>query len=170
MGTLGTVEGAILAVSPSAGMDCAIPYSLVRSRCLDVGAGRAQDMEQLTLMEDEQVIEACAPDAPQKPRAEGVRAVPGTGVRTTAIRLRAATRANCAPHVASLSRITKRGDIPNGVASRHCGATHASVGCRVTPTWTTRRAPRSTLKNATSARKPTSLRGKTSHAHTAAAW
>ena len=49
-------------------------YSLVRSRCIEVGAVRAQDMEQLTLMENEEVIEAFAPDATQKPLADGVRA------------------------------------------------------------------------------------------------
>jgi len=49
-------------------------------------------------------------------------------VRNTSIQLLAATQANCAPNVRLLSRIKKRGDIPNGGASPSCWATHASVG------------------------------------------
>ncbi len=98
------------------------------------------------------MVEALPPDAAKERKrsqtafARGAR----TGVRSTSMWLPTATRANCGPNVASLSRIMKRGATPNGVASRTCWATHALVGCRVTPTWTIRREPRSMMKKAKS--------------------
>ena len=57
---------------------------------------------------------------------------------------------NClsAPYLSSLSRMRYFGPVPNGVASRNCWATQASLGARVTPTCTTRRDPSSTMKKA----------------------
>jgi hypothetical protein len=75
------------------------------------------------------------------------------GVRITSMSVPAATRSNRAPYFPSLSRMRKRGPAPNGVASRSCWATHASLGERVTPKCTTRRDPNSTMKKTKIVRK-----------------
>src|SRR3712207_4027872 len=68
--------------------------------------------------------------------------------RSSAMPLAAATPAEGSPYLRSLSRIRYRGRWSKGVASRGCWATQASVGWRVTPTWTTRREPSSMAKKA----------------------
>ncbi len=92
------------------------------------------------------------------------------GVRRVRIPLAAASCSECAPYLRSLSRLRKRGPVSNGVAARSCRATHASVGWRVTPTWTTRREPSAMTKNAWSGRDSRSVTGRTSQARIAAAW
>ena len=56
------------------------------------------------------------------------------------------------------------GPIPNGVASRNCWATQASVGCRVTLTCTTRRDSSSMITKTKIVRKSASYVCKKSHA------
>src|SRR5215467_2223221 len=71
-----------------------------------------------------------------------------------------ATRAKLGPNMLSLSQIRYLGACPNGVASRSCWATQASVGDRVTPTWITRRVFSSMRKKAKSGRTKRSVTGK----------
>ena len=65
------------------------------------------------------------------------------GVRISWMREAAATVAKREPYLLSLSRIRKRGRSPQGVASRSCWATQASVGWAVVAAlraiWTIRR-------------------------------
>src|SRR4051794_27717301 len=82
----------------------------------------------------------------------------------------ATTRAKVGPYLRSLSRMRNRGRSSNGVASRSCWATQASVGWRVTPTCTTRRDPSATTTKAWSGRKSRSVTGRKSQAQVSVAW
>ncbi len=82
----------------------------------------------------------------------------------------AATGAHAAPYLRSLSRMRNLGRWSNGVASRSCRATQASVGWRVTPTCTTRRVPSAITKQANNGRQARSVTGRKSHAQIVAAW
>ena len=84
--------------------------------------------------------------------------------------LASATRAKVYPYLPSLSRMRERGRWSNGVASRNCWATRASVGWRVAPTWTTRRAVSAMMKQVHSGRKRRSVTGRKSQAQMSGAW
>lgn len=92
-----------------------------------------QHASQVPLAQGVDVLEALASPTPEEALAGGVRPRGPDGVRSTAIPLPDATRANAEPYLPSLSRLRKRGALPQGVASRSCCATQASVGWRVTP-------------------------------------
>jgi len=83
-----------VACSTASGTAC--PISMVRPRAIEVRVVGPQHAVQLPLMQDEEVVEAFA---------RGTR----TGVRSTLMRLPAATRANCAPNLPPLSQMRKRG-------------------------------------------------------------
>jgi hypothetical protein len=53
---------------------------------------------------------------------------------------------------------------PKGVASRNCWATHGLLGCRVTPTCTTRHEANAITKKANNGQKSRSVTGKKSAA------
>jgi len=91
-------------------------------------------------------------------------------VRRTVMPLAAATRVKAGPYLLSLSRMRYRGRWSKGVASRSCWATQASVGWRVTPTWTMRREPSAMTKKANNGRKHRSVTGRKSHAQLSGAW
>jgi hypothetical protein len=142
-----------------------LAYLLMRAHEIEGGTVLLQDAMHLTLVQDEEVIETLTTDTPEEPRSQlAVARGAWTGVRSSAIWLVAATRANWTPSFLSVSRKKERGLSPHGVASRRCCAIQASVGWRVTPAWTTRREPRSMMKNATSCRKHPSMIGRQSHA------
>ncbi len=118
-----------------------LPYPLMRPCLVKVRTIRPEHAPQLALDQDEEVVKVLTPDAAEESLTMAFARGARMGIRSTSIRLPAATRANCAPNLPSLSRIRNRFTMPKGVASRSCWATQASVGCRVTPTWMTRREP-----------------------------
>ncbi len=115
---------------------------------VEVGDIRAEHPPQVRLAQDQEVIQARPPHAAEEALAESVRPRGADGRAQDCDPLAAATRAKVGPYLLSLSRISHRGASPNGVASRSCCATQASVGWRVTPTCTTRREPSAMTKNA----------------------
>ncbi len=107
--------------------------------------------------------------SPENVRREHLRGRVRYGVRSTLMPLVVATRAKCDANFLSFSRIRYVGVCPEGVASRNCCATQASVVERVTFTWMTFRDFSSTRKKAKSGRKKRSATWKKSQAQTSAA-
>ncbi len=58
-----------------------LPYPLVRPSHIDVGAVRAKHAAQLALVQDEEMVEALAPDAAEEAFAGGIRACRPEGRR-----------------------------------------------------------------------------------------
>src|SRR5438094_2500664 len=125
---------------------------------------RTEHAPQVRFAQDEQLVEALAPRAAQETLADGVGSRGADGRAQHPDPLAAATWSKRAPYLPSLSRMRNRGHSPNGEASRSCWATQASVGCRVTPTCTTRREPSAMTKKADSGRKSRSVIGSKSAA------
>ena len=95
------------------------------------------------------MVEALAPDAAEEPLAGGV--LPRCAIRRP--QLRDAARRRDAGEGRPVLAVVVADEVARaagrtGVASRSCWATQASVGWRVTPTWTTRREPSAMTKKA----------------------
>jgi hypothetical protein len=108
--------------------------ALVRPRGVEAGDVLAQDAAQVRLAQDQDMVEALAPDTPREALAGGV--LPGGAVGRArpldAGRRGDAREGQAILAVAVADEVARRWS--NGVASRRCRATQASVGWRVTPT------------------------------------
>jgi len=147
-----------------------LPEALVRPRAVAVRHVLAEHAGPLPLAKDEQVIQAHAADAPQEALADG------DGLRRPGWRAQDRDPAGCGdgrergPERAVVIADEVARALVEGVASRRCWATQASVGWRVAPTWTTRRVACSMMKKAHSGRERRSVTGRKSHAQLSGAW
>ena len=141
----------------------------MRSSLVEVSDIAIEHALELLLAEDQQVVQAFLPDAPQIEFADGIglwhvnrrlekfdatghRHSPETGTKLA---------------VVIIDQIL--GYLPIGGGARSCCAIQASVGERVTPTWITLRECSSMTKKAKSDRKNKSVTCRKSHAQMFAA-
>jgi len=134
----------------------ALAQPVVRPGRVAGGDVLAERPPRVRLAEQQQAVEALAPDTPEEALAGGVLPGRAVGRAQLPMPVAAATRAKADPYVLSRSRTRERGRRSNGVASRSC--------------WTTRRDPSATRKKAHSGRKSGVVTGRKSHAQVSPAW
>jgi len=144
--------------------------TLVRPRPVEVRDVFPEHAGQLPLAQDQDVVQALAADAAQEALAHGM--CPRRAVRRA--RDADATACGdgraCRPVRALVVAAEEPGALVERLAARRCRATRASVGWRVTPTCTTRRAPSAITKQAHNGRQARSVTGRKSQARIVAAW
>jgi len=144
--------------------------ALVRARPVEVRDVLAAHAGQVALAEDEQVIQALAADAPQEALADGVGLRGAVRCAQDLDTARCRNPRECRPELAVvIADEVARALVKRGGLAQLLGDPGA-VGWRVAPTWTTRRVPGSTTKNANNGRKRRLVTGRKSQAQVSWAW